>query len=241
MRNFSLAVGLVALSFTTAPARAQQPDWKFEDEFANRRGGWPTGATPRGDEYGYANGKYRVFIKVLQGQVEAGQIAGIPLGDRRFQTLSVEADVVQRTGPAAVLEGIACATSANAAYFFLINLDGSYFITGEAPGTATVEVLQSGRTTSVVRGIGATNRLQAQCIGGAQEARLIFSVNGEQVAEARGGRGKSFDRIAFAVTTVHTLGYSAHTRHLVNKQRPWSPIDFTAEVFFDNVALAGVR
>jgi hypothetical protein len=232
-----VSVVIVTLFFATCTSVAQQAGWKFEDDFSSRRGGWPIGTTDRGDEFGYVNGKYRILIKIKEGQVAAGQIAGIPLTGRRFQTLAVEADTIRQIGPPAALQGLGCGTSPAELYFFLINLDGSYFIIRDdaATETADSELLQTGRTTVPIRGIGEPNRIRAQCIGGEQQTLLILSVNGAKVAEARGQSGKSFDRAMFVVTTMHAIAGSTRAAvRGISKESPGSPTSFDAEILFDN-------
>lgn len=125
-------------------------------------------------------------------------------------------------------------------YVFLISLEGSYFIIRDAPGSPSGELLQRGKIAASIRGLGATNRIRAECIGGEQESRLILSMNGDRVVEATGGTGKMFDRTAFFVTTLHALANSTHAVDLVSKKSPGSPSGFAAEVFFDNFVLTGL-
>ena len=149
--------------------------------------------------------------------------------------LAVEADAIQRIGPRVALHGLACGTSRAELYFFLINLDGSYFIVRDDASTGRADLLQTGKANVPIRSIGETNRIRAQCIGGEQEALLILSVNGTKVAEAHGQKGKSFDRAMFVVTTLDAIGNS--TRAVVpgvSKERPGSPTAFEAEILFDN-------
>lgn len=232
-----LALVIVALFGATCTPRAQHQDgpWKFEDNFSSQIGGWPTGTTDRGDEFSYVDGKYRILIKIKEGQVGAGQIAGIPFAGRRFHTLVVEADAVQQLGPPGALHGVICGTSPAELYFFLISLDGSYFIVRDDAGTASADLLGSGRLSVPIRGIGEANRIRAQCVGSEQEAMLTLSVNGEKVAEARGQRGESFDRAGFTVTTLYAIAGSTRTAVPgVSKERPGSPAAFEVEVLFDN-------
>lgn len=225
-------VGLVATSYAPATP-AQETGRKFEDDFSSRAGGWPTGVNKRGDEWGYVDGRYRILIKVRAGQVAAGQIAGIPF--KRSHALTVEADAVQQTGPPFTLHGVSCGTSRAELYFFLINLDGYYFIVRDDARAASADLLRSGRATVPIRGIGEANRIRAQCVGGEQEAMLTLSVNGEKVAEARGQRGESFDRAMFVVTTLHAIAGSTHAVVPgVSKEHPGSPTAFEAEVLYDN-------
>jgi hypothetical protein len=210
---------------------------KFEDDFSSRASGWPTGATERGDEWGYVDGKYRMFIKVRAGQVAAGQIAGIPLAKqgKRLHALTVEADTVQQTGPPVTLHGVSCGTSPAEVYFFLINLDGYYFIVRDDAETASADLLRSGRISVPIRGIGQINRIRAECVGGEQEAMLTLSVNGEKVAEVQGQRGETFDRAAFVVTTLYAIAGSTRAAVPgVSKERPGSRTAFEAEILFDN-------
>lgn len=210
--------------------------WKLEDDFSSRAGGWPTRAT-EGDEWGYVDGRYRVLIKVGAGQVSAGRVAGIPLvrQGKRLHALTVEADAVQKSGPPGTLHGISCGTSPAELYFFLMNLDSDYFIVRDDGRIASPDLLGSGRASVPIRGIGEVNRIRAQCVGGEQEAMFTLSVNGEKVAEARGQRGKSFDRAAFVVTTPHAIaGRTGAAVPGVSKERPGSPMAFEAEILFDN-------
>jgi hypothetical protein len=70
---------------------------------------------------------------------------------------------------------------------------------------------------------------------------LILSLNGARVAEARGKRGRSFDRTAFVVTTLHAVADSTHSVGLgISGGRPGSPKGLDAEILFGNFALAGV-
>lgn len=207
--------------------------WKLEDDFSSRAGGWPTRAA-EGDEWGYVDGKYRVLIKVAAGQVSAGRIAGIPLvrEGKRLPALTVEADAVQKSGPPVTLHGVSCGTSPGELYIFLINLVGDYFIVRDDARLASPDLLGSGRARVPIRGRGEINRIRAQCVGGEPEAMLTLSVNGEKVAEARGQRGKSFDRAAFVVTTSHAI--AGRTRTAVPGVSPERPMAFETEVLFDN-------
>lgn len=212
--------------------------WKFEDSFSSRAGGWATGSDKRGDEWGYVDGKYRILIKVKARQVAAGQIAGIPLAinSNRFHALTVEADAVQQTGSPETLYGVSCGISPAVWYFFLINLDGYYFIVRDAAGVFEgAELLQSGRTNVIIHGIGEINHIQATCMGGTQETMLTLSVNGQKVADARSHKGETFNPVAFVVTTLHAIGNSTRTAVPgVTKEFPGSPTAFEAEVLFDN-------
>lgn len=204
--------------------------WKLEDDFSSRAGGWPTRAAG-GDEWGYVDGKYRIRITVAAGQGSAGRIAGIPLvrQGKRLPALTIEADAVQKSGPPGTLHGVSCGTSPAELYFFLMNVDGDYFIVRDDARMASPDLLGSGRANVRLRGIGEVNRIRAQCVGGEQEAVFTLSVNGEKVAEARGQRGKSFDRAAFVVTTSHAIAGRTGTA-----VPGGSPIGFEAEVLFDN-------
>lgn len=210
--------------------------WKLEDDFSSRAGGWPTRAAG-GDEWGYVDGKYRVRIAVAAGQVSAGRIAGIPLvrQGKRLHALTIEADAVQKSGPPGTLYGVSCGTSPAELYFFLMNLDGDYFIVRDDARIASPELLGSGRASAPRRGIGEVNRIRAQCVGREQEAMFTLSVNGEKVAEARGQRGKSFDRAAFVVTTRHAIaGRTGAAVPGGSQEGAGSPIAFESEVLFDN-------
>lgn len=214
---------------------AAQP--RFEDDFSSRAGGWPTGKSERGDEWGYFDGKYRVQIKVTAGQVAAGQIAGIPLvrRGRRLATLSVEADTVQKANSPFALYGLSCGTSPAVLYFFLVNANGHYFIVRDDAATGRAELLQTGTAKDRFLGAGENNRIRAECIGGEQDAIFRLTVNADKIAEVRGRKGETFDRTAFVVTTLHAIAES--TRAVipgVDKERPGSPLSFEAEVLFDN-------
>ena len=89
-----------------------------------------------------------MVIKVEPGQVASGPIAGIPLTRNGIpsQTLEVQADAIQRTGPPTTLHGVSCGTSPAELYFFLINLDGYYFIDLDEHKTAHLQKLCEGKS-----------------------------------------------------------------------------------------------
>jgi hypothetical protein len=239
-----LTVVMLALTAAagTAPTQQQERPWKFEDDFSSRAGGWPTGSTNRGDQFGYADGKYRIVIKVEPKQVGSGQIAGIPLtrNGNPFQTLEVEADAIQRTGPPTTLHGVSCGTSPTELYFFLINLEGQFFIVRDDAKTASADMLLMGRASVPFRGIGETNRIRVQCGGGQPEALLALYVNGAKVGQAK-GRGTAFDRVAFVVTTLNSIAGSTHMAIPgVDAKRPGSPTAFEAEILFGNFVARGL-
>jgi hypothetical protein len=239
-----LTIVMLALTAAagTAPTQQQERPWKFEDDFSSRTGGWPTGSTNTGDHFGYADGKYQIVIKVEPEQVASGQIAGIPLtrNGNPSQTLEVEADAIQRTGPPTTLHGVSCGTSPTELYFFLINLDGYYFIVRDDAKTRSADLLQMGRASAQFRGIGERNRIRVQCVGGQPEALLALYVNGAKVGQAR-GRGKAFDRVAFVVTTLNSIAGSTHMAIPgVDAKRPGSPTAFEAEILFGNFVARGL-
>ena len=238
----SLICSSTVLVWLLAVPSAQQREWRLEDDFT-QRGGWPVGTSANG-EFGYDNGAYRILIKVTEGQVAAGEIAGIPTGrpgDQRFQVLTFETDVIQRTGPPTVLHGIACGTSSTELYFLLINVNGSYLIVRDDAATSSADLLQTGRVGAPIHGIGETNRIQARCVGGRDDALLTLSLNGIEVAKANAQSGKSFDRAMFVVTTLHAIANSTRSAALgLNRDSPGSPTGFEAEFLFDDVVLAGV-
>jgi hypothetical protein len=258
-----LSALLVSGCAVTVPTTS---DWKFEDSFSNREGGWPTGSNRRGDEWGYIDGKYHILIKVKAGQVAAGQITWIPVYRYRvhplIHALTVEADAVQQTGSLETLYGVVCGTSPGVLYFFLINLDGYYFIVRDdaRPFFRGAELLQSGRTNVIIHGISEVNHIRAKCMGGTHEIRLTLSVNGQKVADARRNGGGTFNPVGFVVTTLNAIanstrafavkGVQPSSKSLmdqigemvrgrlaeigVTKEMPGSPTDSEAEVFFDN-------
>jgi hypothetical protein len=239
-----LAVAMLALTAGAGitPTKQQERPWKFEDDFSNRSGGWPTGSTNNGDHFGYADGKYQMVIKVEPGQVASGPIAGIPLTRNGIpsQTLEVQADAIQRTGPPTTLHGVSCGTSPAELYFFLINLDGYYFIVRDDAKTKSADLLQIGRAAAPLHGIGERNRIHIQCVGGQPEALLTLYVNGTKVGEAR-GRGKAFDRAAFVVTTLNGIAGSTHMAIPgVDAKHPGSPTAYEAEILFRNFVARGL-
>jgi hypothetical protein len=237
---------VVMLALTTAAGTAspqlQERPWKFEDDFSSRTGGWPTSSTNSGDHFGYADGKYRMVIKVEPGQVASGPIAGIPLTRNGIpsQTLEVEADAIQKTGPPTTLHGVSCGTSPAELYFFLMNLDGYYFIVRDDAKTRSADLLQIGRATAPFHGIGERNRIRVQCVGGQPEALLALYVNGTKMGEAR-GRGQAFDRVAFVVTTLNSIAGSTHAAIPgVDAKHPGSPTAYQAEILFGNFVARGL-
>jgi hypothetical protein len=238
-----LTVVMLALTAAgTAATQQQEQAWKFEDDFSSRTGGWPTGSTDRGDHFGYADGKYQMVIKVEPGQVASGPIAGIPLTRNGIpsQTLEVEADAIQRTGPPTTLHGVSCGTSAAELYFFLIDLDGYYFIVRDDAKTRSANLLQTGRATAPFHGIGERNRIRIQCVGGQPEALLALYVNGTKVGEAR-GRAKAFDRVALVVTTLNSIAGSTHMAIPgVDAKHAGSPTAYEAEILFGNFVARGL-
>jgi hypothetical protein len=238
-----LTVVMLALTAAgTAATQQQEQAWKFEDDFSSRTGGWPTGSTSRGDHFGYADGKYQIVIKVEPEQVASGQIAGIPVtrNGNPSQTLEVEADAIQRTGPPTTLHGVSCGTSPAELYLFLINLDGYYFIVRDDPKTGSADLLQTGRATAPLHGIGEKNRIRIQCVGGQPEALLALYVNGTKVGEAR-GRGKAFDRAAFVVTTLNSIAGSTHMAIPgVDAKHLGSATEYEAEILFGNFLARGL-
>lgn len=151
---------------------------------------------------------------------------------------------MQRLGPRTVLQGLACGTSPTELYVLLINLEGSYAIIRSDADAGSSDLLAAGKT-SAIRGSGQTNRIEAQCSGGPDEAVLTLSVNGVTIAEGRGKKGASFDRTAFEVTTLHAIANSTRSPGLVKglntaRQPTGSPVTFGAEILFDNVRVVGV-
>jgi hypothetical protein len=122
----------------------------------------------------------------------------------------------------------------------LINLDGYYFIVRDDAKTKSADLLEMGRASAQFRGIGEVNRIRVQCVGGQPEALLALYVNGAKVGQAR-GRGKSFDRAAFVVTTLNSIASSTRMAIPgVDAKRPGSPTSFEAEILFGNFVARGL-
>jgi hypothetical protein len=171
----SLGASLLLLTMTSFGVPADTFVWKeFRDDFSTKAGGWPSGVNDRGDQFGYADGNYRILIRVRPGQVAAGQIAGIPLSGMSPKKLVVKTDAVQRTGSSDTVFGLSCGPSQNELYVFAINAEGYYFIFLDDAVVGKADLLQSGRSEGHIRGLGENNRLYAECSGGEDEAAFVF-------------------------------------------------------------------
>ena len=236
-------VGLLSALVFSAPRTigAQAQEVRFADDFSTRRGGWPIGTSPRGDAWGYANDAYRILIRVLQGQVAAGQTAGIPFSGRRFLSVTIGASATQRSGPPAVLHGLACGTSETELYVFLINHDGDYAIVRDDAVAGSSDLLAAGTLRPPVQAGATRNQIEVQCVGGADAARLALRLNGGVVVETRGNKGALFDRVAFDVTTLQAVAGSTASPAIARVAKtPASALTFTAEVVFDDFSFRGV-
>lgn len=111
----------------------------------------------------------------------AGREVG-PLTD-----VSVEAVASLRRGPGGAV-GLTCRERDGAYYQFQVTGRGTadiLLVTPDAAGREARFELAGGSSRAIEQGLGATNRLRADCIGSA----LTFSVNGVQVASARDPNG----------------------------------------------------
>jgi hypothetical protein len=135
---------------------------------------------------------------------------------------------------------VSCGTSPAELYFFLINLEGYYFIVRDDAKTKSADLLQMGRAPAPFHGIGERNRIRFQCVGGQPDALLALYVNGTKVGEAR-GRGKAFDRAAFVVTTLNSIAASTHMAIPgMDAKHPGSATAYEAEILFGNFVARGL-
>jgi len=175
-----------------APAPAVEGVGVLSDDFADPGAGWlgPDGRAGTDTDFAeIALGHLRSVLTTQPG-VGVGTEGVTDQSGRDLGPLidvSVEAETSLRRGVGSAV-GLTCREREGAYYQFQVTSRGTADILLVAPDGDGAEAryeLAGGFSPAVEQGLGATNRLRADCVG----STLTFSVNGVQVATARDPQG----------------------------------------------------
>lgn len=147
----------------------------FKDDFSNTRSGWDQVSAPTG-ETNYGEDAYRIWVNEPYTDLWANP-------QLQFTDTHSEVEATKIGGPDDNIFGLICRSdqAGERYYYFVISSDGYYGI-GKVSGQE--QVLLSAEQllpSEAIKQGKETNLLQADCLGD----RLIFSVNGQKLAEVQ--------------------------------------------------------
>jgi hypothetical protein len=166
----------------------------LEDDFSDRSNDWPSGVSEK-QEYGYADGAYRIFLKQ--------DFLGFTYYELEpSRALRLEIEATQLAGSSGDGIGALCYTDvlSDVGYMFaIIPLDRSAYIS--AFRGDDYRDLYSEDAVDAVRPEKEENRLRIECISSPGGPNVLtFAVNGESLVRAEDERGRSeFDGVGFFV------------------------------------------
>jgi hypothetical protein len=145
----------------------------FNDDFSQSASGWRHAS----DEHGsadYVDGYYQIAVNNAKYQVWSSP-------NLIFADAVIEVDAIKAAGNDNNLFGITCRVQPSQDFYaFLISADGYYGIYKHQNDAFQLLGQKAMSPTEAIQQGGATNRLQADCVGN----RLSLYVNGQKVAEA---------------------------------------------------------
>jgi hypothetical protein len=183
---------------TTAEVR--EVEIATQDDFSDPTSGWPSGVNAE-NEWGYAEGAYRIVVKREDWSSIADEKLEPPL-----VALRLEVEATQITGTSGDVIGAICYTDydSDVGYLFGVEpVDRSYYVSA-FEGDDYRDLETSEEAPDAVRPQEEENRLRIECIVTRNGPTVLtLAVNGEGVVRTEDeGEGREFDGIGFFAGTT---------------------------------------